>query len=99
MCLLLLKIDGILMHTTNSGRTCVFMCVLQIIYFFGDVKLSTPESNSGELGYDCVFEPTTSGFPIIILENNKNLIPSSLQDDEGPIILYNNKKNINDETH
>ena len=48
----LLKLNGVLRQTRNSGKTCVFMCVLHTIYLLGEAKSSTPESNSGELGHD-----------------------------------------------
>lgn len=60
-----------------SGKIWVFMLVLHKIYFFGTCKLSTPESNSPELGWYWS-EPrwTTSCFPSTTRHNNKYRIPS-----------------------
>lgn len=72
-----LKKHGALKLTTYSGKIWVFMCVLQTMYFLGHSMLSTPESNSSELGWYWS-EPGRTGsvFPRITRQSKRCLRPS-----------------------
>ena len=73
-----LEQEGALKLMTYSGKTQVFIWVLHIIYFLGFEILSTPESNSSELGRYCS-EPTgtSSAFPSIKRQSKICRMPSS----------------------
>lgn len=63
---------------TNSAKIWVFIRELHTIYFRGEAKSSTPESNSSQLGLYCS-EPgeIISIFPIITRQSNMCIRPSS----------------------
>jgi len=75
--------EGTLKLTMWIGKMWEFMKALHTTNLLGASRLSTPVSNSSELGYICL-EPAgiTSIFPIKTLHNNICLVPfsSALED-------------------